>query len=253
MESLNRLKDVHENEVRGECHGGRVSTALTWARSGCSSTNLQILPDLGALPSRPRRGVLTQSPEEAGAQPQISIPECGPGRCSPKGSADSRAEIKSQASNRKPDAWVEMSPSPRAGQGCWRPTAVWLPTSRDGWRPIQSIPGFRAEILLPDRTPEAKICPSPQACPLHPPSRGWGQRTPLTLGRPTALTHHPEGPRGPDLFPGDLERWGLRGPKSDSSPVARASPESVFYFHTGCAPRKHPSRTRPGGMALGNQ
>lgn len=55
-ESLNRLKDVHENEVRGECHAGgwgslgvsggewgQVSAALTWARSTCSYRSPPIL------------------------------------------------------------------------------------------------------------------------------------------------------------------------------------------------------------------
>lgn len=60
-ESLNRLKEVHENEVRGECHGagwGQVSLALTWARSGCSYRSPPIL----ARPGDPAFQAQTGSP-----------------------------------------------------------------------------------------------------------------------------------------------------------------------------------------------
>lgn len=46
--------------------------------------HLQLLPDLGILPSRPGQGVPTQSRE----LPRIGIPEWGPGGSSPEGSAD---------------------------------------------------------------------------------------------------------------------------------------------------------------------
>lgn len=67
-ESLNRLKDVHENEVRGECHasgwgslgvsgvsGGRCLQPSPGPGQRAPTGHLPFLPGLGTLPFGPDR------------------------------------------------------------------------------------------------------------------------------------------------------------------------------------------------------
>lgn len=111
MESLNRLKDIHEKEVVGECQGSRagrrgpLQVALTWtnslrtkARPGGSYMSPPFSPNPGPHPLGPDR----TDPESRaamwpGTRPQTNIPEGGPTGHSPKGSAHVRMQIKSRA------------------------------------------------------------------------------------------------------------------------------------------------------------
>lgn len=66
MESLNRLKDIHEKEVLGECRGGRVGGVGLVSTGGShldqwpkSRGQARVLPHIASKPrtspSRPRR------------------------------------------------------------------------------------------------------------------------------------------------------------------------------------------------------
>lgn len=72
-------------------------------RPGDSHMLPPILAKTRTMTCRPRKGVLTQSPElQYGQAPSLRpTPKCSPGRVAPKRSVHIRAEIKDQAGNRE--------------------------------------------------------------------------------------------------------------------------------------------------------
>lgn len=114
VESLNRLKDIHENEVLGEC--GVCTVSIDGGSKGLARHSRRlppILPNLGTAPSRPSRGVSTQSPE-------LKVPRClaadqhprrGPREGSSQREAHGRADIQS---------WTR----PQKAEGLWSRRAL---------------------------------------------------------------------------------------------------------------------------------